>query len=94
MGVGGVVEGHQDAVGRRPWPQGDEEARGTKFRLDFLTPGKRYLAEIYRDADDADYRTDKRHAMVIERREVTSAGAMDLKIAPGGGLAIRFKALK
>ena len=73
---------------------GDEEARGTKFRLDFLTPGKRYLAEIYRDADDADYRTDKRHAMVIERREVTSAGAMDLKIAPGGGLAIRFKALK
>ena len=25
----------------------------------FLTPGKRYKAEIYRDGDDADYRTDQ-----------------------------------
>jgi alpha-glucosidase len=73
---------------------GDEQARSTRFKLDFLTPGKRYLAQIYRDADDADYRSEKRHAMVIESREVTSAGAMDLKLAPGGGLAIRFKALR
>ncbi|MBS0254036.1 MAG: glycoside hydrolase family 97 protein [Proteobacteria bacterium] len=73
---------------------GDETARTTSFKLDFLTPGKRYVAEIYRDAPDADYRTEKRHAMVIEKKVVTGAEAMSLPIAPGGGLAIRFKAAR
>ncbi|MFN5645707.1 MAG: glycoside hydrolase family 97 protein [Sphingomonadales bacterium] len=69
---------------------GDEEARSVSFQLDFLTPGKRYKAEVYRDADDADYRTEKRHAIVIESRMVTSTDSMDMRIAPGGGFAIRF----
>ncbi len=69
---------------------GDEEAREVAFKLDFLTPGKRYKAEIYRDGDDADYRTEKRHSIAIESRVVTSADAMNLRIAPGGGFAIRL----
>jgi alpha-glucosidase len=73
---------------------GDEEARTLTVKLDFLTPGKRYTAQIYRDGDDADYRTDKRHSIVIENRGVTAADTLTLKLAPGGGQAIRFKAGK
>ena len=73
---------------------GDEEARTVSFKLDFLTPGKKYVAEIYRDADDADYRTTKRHGIVIEQRPVTSTGEMTLRLAPGGGAAVRFRLVK
>ncbi|WP_309753251.1 glycoside hydrolase family 97 protein [Novosphingobium sp.] len=73
---------------------GDEQARTVAFALDFLTPGKRYVAEIYRDGDDADYRTEKRHAMVIEQRPVTAKDSMTLRLAPGGGAAVRFRLVK
>jgi alpha-glucosidase len=69
---------------------GDEEARSVAFNLDFLTPGKRYTAEIYRDGDDADYRTTKRHSIIIENRVLTRADRLNLRIAPGGGFAIRL----
>lgn len=71
---------------------GDEDARVLTVKLDFLSPGRRYVAQIYRDGDDADYRTGKRHSIVIERRAVTSAGTLTLRLAPGGGQAIRFRA--
>ena len=73
---------------------GDEEARTVSFKLDFLTPGKKYVAEIYRDGDDADYRTDKRHSIVIEQKAVSGADAMTLRLAPGGGAAVRFRKVK
>jgi alpha-glucosidase len=73
---------------------GDEQARKLEVRLDFLAPGEAYEAQIYRDGDDADYRTEKRHSIVIEKRRVTAADTMALRLAPGGGAAIRFKALK
>ncbi len=69
---------------------GDEQAREVAFKFDFLTPGKSYKAEIYRDGDDADYRTEKRHSIAIESKVVTSADAMTMRIAPGGGFAIRL----
>jgi alpha-glucosidase len=69
---------------------GDEEARNVAFNLDFLTPGKRYTAEIYRDGDDADYRTPKRHSIIIENKVLTRADRLNLWIAPGGGFAIRL----
>lgn len=70
----------------------DEQARTLDVALDFLTPGKTYLAQIYRDGDDATYETEKRHSIVIEQRRVTSADRLSLKLAPGGGQAIRFVA--
>jgi alpha-glucosidase len=73
---------------------GDEQARVLTVQLDFLAPGKTYEAQIYRDGDDADYRTEKRHSIVIEKRRVTAADSMALRLAPGGGAAIRFKLLK
>jgi alpha-glucosidase len=69
---------------------GDEESRSSAFKLDFLTPGKKYKGEIYRDGDDADYRTDKRHSIVIENKLLTSTDSLNMKIAPGGGFAIRL----
>ncbi|RAX27185.1 glycoside hydrolase family 97 protein, partial [Enterococcus sp. HPCN18] len=32
---------------------GDEQARTTTVRLDFLDPGKTYIAQIYRDGPNA-----------------------------------------
>ncbi|MDG2535300.1 glycoside hydrolase family 97 protein [Sphingomonas sp. HITSZ_GF] len=72
---------------------GDEQARTLSVKLDFLTPSKRYEAQIYRDGDDADYRGDKRFSIAIEKKRVTAEDTLVLKLAPGGGQAIRFKAL-
>jgi alpha-glucosidase len=71
---------------------GDEQERRFDVALDFLDRGRRYRAEIYRDGDKADFRTNPRD-IVIERRTVTSAGRMAMRIAPGGGTAVRFVAL-
>ena len=68
---------------------GDEQERRIDVPLNFLEPGQRYRAEIYRDGDDADYRTNPR-SIVIEQRMVTSKDRMAMRIAPGGGAAVRF----
>lgn len=67
----------------------NEVARELKVPLSFLDPNRTYVAEIYRDADDADWQSNPA-AYVVERREVTSATTIALKLAPGGGQAIRF----
>ena len=67
----------------------DENARTLDIRLDFLDPGRRYLAQIYRDGDTADFKTNP-HAIAIETREVKAGDELQLKLAPGGGEAIRL----
>ena len=69
----------------------DENGRELKVPLSFLTPGRRYRAQIYRDGPDADYRG-KGKELVVEEREVTSGDTLTLRLAPGGGQAIRFVA--
>ena len=68
----------------------NEKGRDLTVPLTFLTPHKNYLAEIYRDADDADWKTNP-IAYKIETRPVTSETVLTLHLAPGGGEAIRFK---
>jgi len=70
----------------------DEKARTLTQTLDFLTPGKRYEAQIYADGPGADYKTNPT-ALTVEKRVVTSKDVLDLNMAPGGGVAVRFKAL-
>ncbi|MBO9624313.1 MAG: glycoside hydrolase family 97 protein [Sphingomonas sp.] len=72
----------------------DENARTLDVKLDFLDPRRSYEAQIYRDGDDADYRTEKRHSIAIEKRRVRAGETLTLRLAPGGGQAIRFRALK
>ena len=70
----------------------DEHGRVLPVSLGFLEPGVRYRAEIYRDGDGADFRSNP-FAFKRETREVTSADALTLVLAPGGGQAIRFTPL-
>lgn len=47
-------------LGKQDWylgAVGDEEARTATVKLDCLTAGRSYQAQIYRDGDDADYQT-------------------------------------
>ncbi|HEX8573256.1 MAG TPA: glycoside hydrolase family 97 protein [Allosphingosinicella sp.] len=69
----------------------DENGRELKVPLSFLAPGRRYRAQIYRDGPTADYRG-KGKEIVIEERDVTSPDVLTLRLAPGGGQAIRFVA--
>ncbi|HYJ40330.1 MAG TPA: glycoside hydrolase family 97 protein [Steroidobacteraceae bacterium] len=70
----------------------DENARRLDIPLDFLERGRRYEAQIYRDAADADFRTNPA-ALVIEKRTVTAKDHIAAALAPGGGLAVRFRAI-
>ncbi|HEU5137658.1 MAG TPA: glycoside hydrolase family 97 protein [Steroidobacteraceae bacterium] len=70
----------------------DENARSLAIPLDFLERGRKYEAQIYRDAPDASYLVNPA-ALVIEKRSVTSKDRIDAALAPGGGLAVRFRAL-
>jgi len=70
----------------------DENARTLDIPLDFLERGKRYEAQIYRDAPEANYLTNPQ-ALIIEKRRVTSQDRIEAALAPGGGLAVRFRVL-
>ncbi len=69
----------------------DEEGRELEAPLSFLDPGRKYVAQIYRDGRKADWRSAPQD-IVIDQRNVTSADTLTLRLAPGGGQAIRFVA--
>jgi alpha-glucosidase len=69
---------------------GDGQARVLSLPLTFLDPGRDYQAEIWRDGDQADYRNEHRFDLVFERRAVRAGDTLTLKLAPGGGQAIRL----
>ncbi len=68
----------------------DEEGRTLDLPLSFLTPGRRYVAEIYADGPKAHW-VDNPLPVTISRRTVTSAGRLRVVLAPGGGQAIRIR---
>ncbi|HSG07905.1 MAG TPA: glycoside hydrolase family 97 catalytic domain-containing protein, partial [Longimicrobiales bacterium] len=67
----------------------DEEARTFEVPLSFLPRGRRFAAEIYADGPDANW-LDNPLPVAISRREVDDATTLTLRLAPGGGQAIRF----
>ncbi|MET0394875.1 MAG: glycoside hydrolase family 97 protein [Chitinophagaceae bacterium] len=78
------------AKGKDNWFMGaitDENARNFTSLLDFLDAGRSYVATIYRDADDAGWKTNP-EAYVIEKFIVDNKTKLRLKLAPGGGAAI------
>jgi alpha-glucosidase len=68
----------------------DEEGRTFDVPLSFLTPGRRYVAEIYADAPGAHW-LDNPLPVAISQRAVTSATRLRMVLAPGGGQAIRIR---
>ena len=68
----------------------DEEGRLLRAPLHFLDPGTTYVAEIYHDTADADWQTNPlgfARTRVLADRSAT----FTLRLAPGGGAAIRFR---
>jgi alpha-glucosidase len=68
----------------------DEEARTLDVPPSFLTPGRRYVAEIYADGPGANWLTNPL-PVTITRRAVSSATRLRVVLAPGGGQAIRIR---
>ena len=65
----------------------------SNLKLDFLTPGKKYVATIYADAPDAHWQSNPQ-AYTITEKKVTSKTNLKLKAAIGGGYAITIKEVK
>lgn len=66
-----------------------DKGRTVTLPLDFLDDGKRYKAEIYVDGEDADWQTNP-YSIDISDRMVTSVDTLTLKLANGGGAAVRI----
>lgn len=78
------------AKGSNNWFVGgitDENARTAHLSLDFLQPGKAYVATLYADAKDADYQTNPT-AYQIKKGIVTSDNQLNIDLARSGGFAL------
>lgn len=71
----------------------DENARTLELDLDFLEPGKKYVAQMYCDGDKADWKRNP-YDMLIEQRPVKHGDTLKLPLATSGGAAIRFKVVQ
>jgi hypothetical protein len=65
----------------------DENSRSTIGSLSFLDKGKKYIATIYRDANNAHWEQNPQ-SYTIEKFIVDSNTKLNLKLAPGGGAAV------
>ncbi len=65
----------------------DEESRISHINFDFLPAGTNYVATVYADKKDANYKTNPQ-AYQIYKLVVTSKSELDIFCAPGGGYAI------
>jgi alpha-glucosidase len=91
--IGDYVAVARRTRGEATWFLGaitDEESRTLELPLSFLTPGRRYVAEVYADGPNAHWLTNPL-PISITRRVVTSATRLRVALAPGGGQAIRIR---
>ncbi len=65
------------------------KGRDLKVDLSFLDKGKEYEAEIYADGAGANYKTNP-YPVTISKQTVNSKSTLDLKLAAGGGTAIKL----
>ncbi len=68
----------------------NEERRTMPVALDFLDPSKSYVATLYADSADADYKT-KPDGYVITSGKVDSRSVLKIAMARGGGFAISIR---
>jgi len=68
----------------------DEHGRLLEASLSFLDPGRDYIAEIYRDGENADW-IDDPYDIIIEEKVVDSSMTLKIRLATSGGQAIRFR---
>jgi hypothetical protein len=80
------------AKGKNEWFVGaitDENERTAVIPLSFLEKDKKYTAEIYADSEAAHWEKNPM-AYEITKKSVTSKDFLEIKLAPGGGCAIRI----
>lgn len=65
----------------------DENPRSMELNFNFLPENKRYMATIYADGENADWKLNP-VSYKINKIEVTSKTLLNLSLAPGGGTAI------
>ncbi|MBQ7421907.1 MAG: glycoside hydrolase family 97 protein [Prevotella sp.] len=87
---GRYIVAARKAKGADKWFVGctaSEHGHTSVVSFDFLEAGKQYVATVYADAKDADYKTNPQ-AYVIRKGLVSSKTALKLTAAAGGGYAI------
>ena len=92
--IGDYVVVARKAKGSGEWYVGaitDENARTLDLPLDFLSRGRRYVAEVYADAPTTNWLTNP-EVVAMSSRAVTSATRLRLVLAASGGQAIRIRA--
>lgn len=90
---GDVIVIARRAKGSGNWFVGgvtDENRRTVDLRFDFLDPGKSYVATLYADAPDADYRTNP-EAYEIRTGRIDSRSELPVTMACGGGFALSIR---
>lgn len=90
--IGNYVAVARRKRGGQSWFVGaitDGQGRTLDAPLSFLTPGRKYVAEIYADGPKANW-LDNPSPVTITRRPVTAATRLRVVLAPGGGQAIRI----
>ncbi|MDB4923577.1 MAG: hypothetical protein JWQ54_5560 [Mucilaginibacter sp.] len=70
----------------------NENSRNSIIPLDFLDKGKKYVATIYADAADGDWKNNP-EAYQISSYTVNTGTKLSLKLANGGGAAVSIKPL-
>lgn len=81
------------AKGKDEWFVGgitDENSREAVIDFSFLPKGKKYIATIYADGKDADWRNNPKD-YVISTKKVTCKTILKQKLAPSGGVAISVR---
>jgi glucan 1,4-alpha-glucosidase len=89
---GDYVTTARKAKGKQDWYLGaitDENARIAQAPLQFLDADKSYVATLYLDGNTAHWK-DNPKAYQIEKFIVTKNNTLKLKLAPGGGAAVRI----
>ena len=65
----------------------DENPRTSAFTLDFLEPGKQYVATLYADGKEADFEKNPT-SYQIKKGIVTAKTRISVKLARSGGFAL------
>ncbi len=81
------------AKGSNDWYIGCTAGEGghkSKIDFNFLDKGKKYMATVYQDGKDADWKTNPQ-SYIIKKEVITNKSKMNITAANGGGFAISVK---
>lgn len=91
--IGDYVTIARKARGSDEWFVGsitNENKRSLRLPMSFLDSARDYVAEVYRDDENSEWRTNP-YPVVVESRRVNSQSSLSIQLAPGGGVAIRIR---